>query len=158
MTVHNADLVSPSDEARAAHYVQGCVFCQIIAGESPAEVVAEDGMTLTVVPLNPVSEGHVLVIPKVHTPDAIAAPGVTGSTMASACEYAGRYQHVNLITSCGMLATQSVRHLHIHVVPRKPHDGLALPWGDNEKQSREYVHNAYLFYSGVTTGNGRDEQ
>jgi diadenosine tetraphosphate (Ap4A) HIT family hydrolase len=77
--------------------------------------------------------------------------------MASACEYAARYQHVNLITSVGMLATQSVKHLHIHVVPRHPNDTLRLPWGDNAEQSREYLQNAYLFYSGETAHSSRAE-
>lgn len=48
-----------------------------------------------------------------------------------------------------MLATQSIRHLHIHVIPRRPYDGLKLPWGDNDMQSAEYQRNAALFYGGA---------
>ncbi len=75
-----------------------------------------------------------------------------GIAMTAACQYALKHQHVNLITSVGTLATQSIKHLHIHVIPRYLNDGLVLPWGDNSAQSREYLDNAYLFYSGSQSG------
>jgi histidine triad (HIT) family protein len=127
-----------------------CIFCQIVAREAPATIVAEDGFTLTIVPLNPVTEGHVIVVPRVHTPDATAAPGVTGAAMASACEYAKQVLvgSCNIITSVGAAATQSVWHLHVHVVPRRRDDGLLLPWGSNEAHMRRNDEMAYEFYNG----------
>lgn len=107
-----------------------CVFCRIIAGVEPAEVVADWVDALAIVPLNPVVAGHVIVMPKIHVMDYITDSAVTATTMTRAAEYADRLRYFpsNLITSAGREATQSVFHLHAHLVPRRADDGLALPW------------------------------
>jgi histidine triad (HIT) family protein len=66
----------------------------------------------------------------VHVEDFLTEPLVTAVVMARAAELAAtlRMRPANLITSAGREATQSVFHLHIHLVPRKANDGLALPW------------------------------
>jgi histidine triad (HIT) family protein len=78
------------------------------------------------VPLNPVTRGHVLIASTAHVEDALADPVATAFVMRRAAEWATA--PCNLITSVGAEATQTVRHLHIHVVPRSEADGLALPW------------------------------
>jgi histidine triad (HIT) family protein len=110
-----------------------CIFCQIIRGESPAEVLMDDFNAWVIRPLNPVVEGHVIVIPLEHQKDF--TPFNTGYSFAHfAFETAGTYaaqfpdQDFNLITSKGKNATQSVFHLHVHLVPRHKGDGLKLPW------------------------------
>ncbi len=107
-----------------------CIFCRIVAGREPAQRIEEWPETLAIVPLNPVTAGHWLVLPKVHAPDYTWDPIVTATTMARAAELADlhRVNPSNLITSAGVEATQSVFHLHVHIVPRKANDGLALPW------------------------------
>lgn len=108
-----------------------CVFCLIGMGKAPATVVQEWSETISFVPLNPVVEGHVLVVPKRHVTDFADTPSVTSTTMQRAAELAAlRWpdRQFNLITSKGHDATQSVFHLHVHLVPRKKNDGLALPW------------------------------
>ncbi len=106
----------------------GCVFCAIGAGLAPAQVVRRWPETIAIVPLEPVTDGHVIVLPTRHVPDAAFEPVVTGLTMRRAAELAKTAGPANLITSIGALASQSVGHLHIHLVPRRAHDGLALPW------------------------------
>lgn len=110
--------------------MSGCVFCQIVAGNSPATVVESWPDALAIVPLGPVTEGHVLVIPRAHVRDFVEDPVVTAATMARAAQLAQTYDiaPANLITSAGREATQSIFHLHVHVVPRRENDGLALPW------------------------------
>lgn len=105
-----------------------CVFCKIIANEAPATIVGEwiDTGTIAIVPLNPVTEGHILVLPKEHVEDALQFPDVTAMTMRRAAMLATR--PCNLITSVGVEASQSVFHLHVHVIPRREGDGLLLPW------------------------------
>lgn len=107
-----------------------CIFCQIIAGTEPARVVGDWFDALAIVPLNPVVTGHIIVMPKAHVIDYTIDPVVTASTMARAAQMAEdpTYFPSNLITSAGHEATQSVFHLHIHIVPRRANDGLALPW------------------------------
>ena len=106
-----------------------CVFCDIVAGTSPADIILDWPSILIFTPLNPVVEGHVLVIPKKHVADFTEDPVESGFTMVAAAEYARDFDMpMNLITSRGREATQSVFHLHLHLVPRAKDDGLALPW------------------------------
>ena len=106
-----------------------CVFCAIVAGNAPATVVNEWDDAIAIVPLGPVVEGHVLVIPKAHVKDLADDPQVTAATMFRASTFAAQLASANIITSMGRAATQSVFHLHIHVVPRAEDDQLMVPWG-----------------------------
>lgn len=108
--------------------MSGCVFCRIIAGDAPATVVREWPAVVAFTPLGPVTRGHVLVVPRRHVTSAVDDPAITGLTFSAAAEYAGGVGDCNLITSVGAAATQTVRHLHVHVVPRRTGDGLSLPW------------------------------
>ena len=115
-----------------------CVFCEIVAGRAPAQIVSDGADAIAIVPLNPVVSGHVLVIPKDHVADAAEDPALTGDVMEMAAAYAKRrlgvlYGSFNLITSVGAPATQTVMHLHVHLVPRREGDGLALPWTGQRK-------------------------
>ncbi|MER7801219.1 HIT family protein [Streptomyces parvulus] len=107
-----------------------CPFCEISAGRAPAKIVRDWPDTLAIMPLNPVTVGHLLVIPKAHVTDFVADPAISATTMLRAADLAGDYPagSMNLITSRGTAATQSVFHLHLHLVPRTEGDGLALPW------------------------------
>lgn len=100
-----------------------CPFCAMVAPGTPAVFIIE--------PLNPVTVGHVLFLPRVHVADAAENPRVTAEVMAVASRWA-QGRSANLITSIGAAATQSVRHLHIHGVPRADGDGLSLPWTGQE--------------------------
>lgn len=109
-----------------------CVFCQIVAGDAPATVAANWPDAIAIRPLNPVTPGHVLVIPRAHTRSFIEDPVVSAVAMHRAAEFASLRgfpgEGVNLITSAGEAATQTVFHLHVHLVPRDRDDRLSLPW------------------------------
>lgn len=105
-----------------------CVFCAIVAGRSPATVVQEWPDAVAIVPLNPVTDGHTLIIPRRHVRDAAENPAVTAAAMHRAAQYMVNVGDANIITSKGAAATQTVFHLHVHVVPRQAGDGLPLPW------------------------------
>lgn len=107
-----------------------CPFCDIIDGQAPAEFIARWDNAVAFRPLNPVVPGHTLVVPKVHVRDARTDSIVTGETFECAASLARQMvgADVNLITSAGPAAAQTVAHLHVHVVPRYPEDGLLLPW------------------------------
>lgn len=104
-----------------------CPFCEIVAGRAPAQVFHEWDDALAIVPLNPVTEGHLLVIPKVHVADVGHDPEVSAATMRRAAQLAAA-QWCNVITSRGRAATQTVFHLHLHLIPRAKGDLLSLPW------------------------------
>jgi histidine triad (HIT) family protein len=116
---------------------QTCVFCAIAAGKAPATVVREWDDALAIRPRSGVNGGHVLVIPRMHVADAGADPAVSARTMARAAELMAEHPHANIITSKGAEATQTVYHLHIHVVPRSAGDGLPLPWTPPQEAARK---------------------
>lgn len=115
--------------------MKDCIFCRIAAGKAPAKHLGSWISTAVIEPLNPVTPGHLIVIPRAHVADAVEDPSVTATVMhdAAMCvsmvrRFDARYESVNFITSVGVPATQSVFHLHIHIVPRAIDDGLTLPW------------------------------
>lgn len=117
-----------------------CVFCDIIAGEAPAELVYEWPVALAIVPLHPVTPGHLLVIPRPHVPDASVDPMLTGIVAAYAAQLASVWTKggdYNLIVNCGEDASQTVEHIHWHIVPRREGDGLTLPWTGQKRGSDE---------------------
>lgn len=104
-----------------------CVFCEIVAGRAPATVVKRWPDAIAILPRSRgVTAGHTLVIPRAHVSDATVDPIVTGAVAARAAELA--VPACNIITSAGSAASQTVGHLHLHVVPRRDGDGLTLPW------------------------------
>jgi histidine triad (HIT) family protein len=117
-----------------------CVFCEIVTGRSPANVVYAWLDAVAFRPLNPVTQGHVLVVPRVHVEDAFTDSVITGTTYIRAAEYAAGKGACNLITSVGKNATQTVFHLHVHVVPRRAGDGLPLPWTPQQAVDVQHMH------------------
>ncbi|MFC4373277.1 HIT family protein [Nocardia halotolerans] len=105
-----------------------CPFCAILDDGAPATIVDEWREAIAIIPLNPVTPGHLLVIPRKHVDNATVDPILTGIVMQYAAEIAADTASANIITSIGEAATQTVFHLHVHVVPRRAGDGLHLPW------------------------------
>ena len=103
-----------------------------ISGAAARKACAACGVTSAAAddlkPLEPVVPGHLLVVPAQHVEDATENPLVTGIAAGVAARVAMRYPSANILTSIGEPATQSVFHLHWHVVPRRDGDGLLLPW------------------------------
>lgn len=106
-----------------------CVFCEIVRGETPAHVVFEDDVSLAFLDVRPVFEGHTLLVPREHhetladLPRAVIEPLFSNAQMLSravveAMGATGSFVAINNKVS------QSVPHLHVHVVPRRPKDGL----------------------------------
>lgn len=106
-----------------------CRFCQIIAGDEPSHVVFEDERTLAFLDNRPLFPGHALLVPRDHyetlgeLPDELVSPLFESARLLSiaipkAMRKPGSFVAMNNVVS------QSVPHLHVHVVPRKPKDGL----------------------------------
>ena len=75
-----------------------CIFCKIIAGELPSQIIEEDERTIAFMDISPATRGHALVIPRAHSRALLE------------------------------IAWQTVFHFHIHVIPRYAADPLRLPW------------------------------
>ncbi len=106
-----------------------CLFCRIIAGDEPAAIVMSDEVAVAFLDVKPLFVGHTLVVPRDHHVTLADLPldqvgplferarrmtTVVGDTM----EVPGTFVAMNNVVS------QSVPHLHVHVVPRRPKDGL----------------------------------
>jgi histidine triad (HIT) family protein len=100
-----------------------CLFCRIVAGEVPADVVAETERTLAFRDIGPQAPTHVLVVPRDHHADAAACadadPARLGEVLAAATAVArqeGLEDGYRLVTNTGADAGQTVFHLHVHVL------------------------------------------
>lgn len=111
-----------------------CPFCEIVAGRAPADVHHVWDDALAIAPRHPVTDGHLLVIPRTHVADFGQDPYISAAVMKRAAQLAAT-QWCNVITSRGAVATQTVFHLHVHIVPRCEGDGLTLPWTGQVKET-----------------------
>jgi histidine triad (HIT) family protein len=105
-----------------------CPFCARIADGEVEQTLHPDVVTFE--PLRPVTPGHRLFLPTRHLPRATDNPKRVGETMEQAAVWAvaNGVDSSNLIVSTGRAATQTIPHFHVHLVPRRPLDGLHLPW------------------------------
>ena len=111
----------------------GCLFCDIVAGDVPAEVVWTDERTVAFRDINPQAPTHVLVVPKRHVANAaavtsedaedVAALLVAAKAVADAEGFGGPERGYRLVFNVGPDAINSVDHLHLHVL-----GGRAFDW------------------------------
>lgn len=116
--------------------VMSCVFCAIAAGNSPAVRIHEDADYLAILDIRPFTRGHTLVFPKRHTVDLSDTPPETLAGMMSIAQRIARAaRHTKLADATnigindGRAAFQSVFHIHLHVLPRRNGDTLAVAKG-----------------------------
>jgi len=125
--------------------VSVCAFCAIVAGDSGAAVVLETDLTIAFLDIRPLFAGHTLLVPRAHVetlpelaPDLIEPLFGDAQRLAEAMESAlgaaGSFVAVNNRVS------QSVPHLHVHVVPRNRKDGLkGFFWPRTNYDSAEHM-------------------
>jgi histidine triad (HIT) family protein len=111
-----------------------CIFCKIVAGELPAQIVDQDDHTVSFMDLNPWTRGHALVIPRNHSRNLyeigesdLAHVSAAAKRLALRMEERLGCDGVNLLNSCEPAAWQTVFHFHVHVIPRYDDDPLRLP-------------------------------
>ena len=121
-----------------------CVFCKIRDGQIPSVKIYDDEWTFAIMDINPLNDGHLLVIPKAHAPtvyeiaeDHLGRTAVVARRVALALQKALRPDGLNILQANGAAAFQSVPHLHLHLIPRWSGDGKGFDWklikGDPEK-------------------------
>lgn len=113
--------------------MENCVFCAIINQQTPGAIVFENDKVLALTPLNQVSKGHTLVIPKMHYENIFDIDGEVLKEVISVTKelsikfmYENSATGVNILNASGRDAQQSVFHFHFHVVPRHAGDGLDM--------------------------------
>lgn len=118
-------MTSPTHQNPDAGW-DGCPFCGRIQRGEFEETTSRHVVRFS--PLNPVTPGHMLFVPRGHIRDVAALDQAIGHVFAAAAAYGTVWGSFNLILSRGEPATQTVEHAHVHFVPRRPGDGLTLPW------------------------------
>lgn len=111
-----------------------CIFCKIVAGGLPAEIVDEDDHTISFMDINPWTRGHALVIPRGHsknlyeiTPEDLQHTAVAAKRLGLTMRDKLGAEGINLLNACEATAWQTVFHFHIHVIPRYTDDPMTLP-------------------------------
>jgi len=114
--------------------MKNCVFCRIAAGELPADAVYEDELVTAFLDIAPLNKGHVLIVPREHHNSLTTVPADIAARMMQVAPRIGaammravNADGFNLMLSNGACAGQAVPHVHLHVVPRHPDDGVVLP-------------------------------
>ncbi|OGM00505.1 hypothetical protein A2480_01400 [Candidatus Uhrbacteria bacterium RIFOXYC2_FULL_47_19] len=108
-----------------------CLFCKIVEGKIPARCVYNDDTVMAFLDIQPVSRGHLLIIPKRHSADLLDMNAedlqcvfVAVQSIGRAVELTTGADGFNLIVNKGEAAGQVIFHTHIHIIPRFIGDGL----------------------------------
>jgi histidine triad (HIT) family protein len=112
-----------------------CIFCKIAAGNIPCVRVFENEDVLAFLDIAPVSDGHTLLIPKTHierldscSQQLLARTTAVLPRLAQAVASSMNAPAYNILSNNGAAAGQIVNHLHFHIIPRKPGDGVFDRW------------------------------
>jgi diadenosine tetraphosphate (Ap4A) HIT family hydrolase len=110
-----------------------CVFCEIVHGTSPASWVYQDDTVVAFMDIQPITQGHMLVVPREHAvlmtdinEAAAARTFKVARKLAAVARYTLGASGINIIVMDGEDAYQDVPHFHIHVIPRYRGDGFGL--------------------------------
>ena len=115
------------------------IFCRIVDGEIPCHKVYEDDDVLAFLDISQVTKGHTLVIPKKHYDNFLAVPQEVMHKVMDVAQRIGQVaikflnaEGVNILTNCYEAAGQTVKHFHVHVIPRyNQNEGFILEMKNN---------------------------
>ncbi len=121
-----------------------CVFCKIRDGQLPSTRVAETDRAFAIMDINPINDGHVLVLTKAHAEtlfeigeEDLVAAAQLARRVAAGIQTGLNPDGLNLVQANGRAAFQSVPHFHVHLIPRWVQDGKGFDWtlvpGDPER-------------------------
>ena len=122
--------------------LNNCIFCKIFHGEAPASIVYEDEICLAFMDIQPVTPGHVLVVPRQHAFGLADLPTEIGGHLFQIGQKVSiglkkstiRCEGINLFLADGAVAFQTVFHVHLHVIPRFTEDGFRLVFGPDYRK------------------------
>lgn len=113
-----------------------CVFCAIVDGQLPAQVIHEDEHFVVLLDIFPLRPSHVLIVARGHAPFLADLPAAPREALLALADRVGRALYrsdpavlgINLLINDGPVANQHVPHLHLHLIPRRRGDLVALLW------------------------------
>ena len=121
-----------------------CVFCEIIKGKAPAHIIYENNLLVAFLDIDPINEGHVLIVPKQHVDTIVELSDDTlGSIMNAAKKIVAALSEIyknegySIMQNGGKFC--DFGHAHFHVFPRFDNDGFGWTYGNDKKDSNEKV-------------------
>jgi len=121
-----------------------CIFCKIAKGEIPSYKVYEDEKVLAFLDINPIAQGHTLIIPKKHaekiyelSDEELNAFFAAVAKIAPSIEKAANTNALNYLINQGREAGQIIPHFHMHITPRREKDGVEMRVPRNRKLSEK---------------------
>jgi len=131
--------------------MSNCIFCKIVAGEIPCYKISETKNVLAFLDVMPLTQGHLLIIPKKHIEFIYdAEPEIMAEVMNMATKISAvtkkklKCDGMNLLLNTEKFAGQIVPHIHLHLIPRYLDDGIKWAWPQgnlNEKNAIEILKN-----------------
>jgi len=122
-----------------------CIFCDIIHGAAEVSICYEDATALAFMDIQPVNNGHTLVVPRQHYESFLDLPSDVAAhlfdvamKLAPVIRKVSAAEGMNLVVSSGEAAGQDVYHFHVHLIPRREGDGfdVPLPFGGSSMPDR----------------------
>lgn len=125
-----------------------CVFCAIVRGETKAEIIHETGRLISFLDYRPLFRGHTLLVPKLHVRLLSDLPADRVAEFFTEAQRLERAVETGLEADGSMIlinnvVSQSVPHLHLHVVPRRRKDGLRFWLGPRQRYDADHPAEAY---------------
>ena len=121
-----------------------CIFCKIANGEIPSRTICENEKFRVILDNGPATEGHALVLPKEHFADLFEIPAdwaaeamKTAQVTAELLKEKLGADGLNIVQNNGEAAGQTVRHFHIHIIPRYKGDGQNILWKPGHPSDQE---------------------
>jgi histidine triad (HIT) family protein len=111
-----------------------CTFCNLIQGAAEVSVCHEDSDAIAFMDIQPVNNGHVLVVPREHYESLLEVPEDLGihlfrvtMQLSNAVRRVSGCEDLNIVVSSGEAAGQDEPHFHVHIIPRRANDGFDIP-------------------------------
>lgn len=121
-----------------------CIFCKIAGGEIPSRTIYEDEQFRVILDLSPATKGHALILPKEHADNLFELPEEIAAKAMRVAKKVGTIlvdklgaDGLNLVQNNGDAAGQTVKHFHLHLIPRYIEDGQNINWNPSEPSAEE---------------------
>jgi len=123
---------------------EDCIFCKIANGQIPTRSIYEDKDFNVILDMNPATKGHALILPKQHADSLYELPDDVASrimplakSLATKMTKALKCDGFNLVQNNGECAGQTVKHFHLHLIPRYENDGQRILWNPTTPSAEE---------------------
>ncbi len=123
-----------------------CIFCKLANGVFPTNSIYEDDKFNVILDNGPATKGHALILPKEHADDLFELPDETVAEAFKLAKKLGKHimetlgaDGLNVVQNNGEAAGQTVRHFHLHLIPRYNNDGQKIQWEPTSPSSEELV-------------------